>query len=357
MRDLPGLILIVLCACIPSYGLFADGKMVAPRDYDGSVEQRAQEAVIIFHSSETKGGATEDLILKVHVESQAESFAWVIPFPSEPTVAKEDAGLFRELFSYVEARRRSRKAKPARKGTFGSAAAAERQGVEVLSRRVVGKYDVATVRENVRGALNRWLAAEGYQTLPNAEDVIGFYRRKGYVFTCVKVHDRALRTLKSADLHPLRFTFKTGGRDGIYFPMKMTGLQYKPFDVNLYVFYRAWLNDRINRYGYEHRGFRLNYRDWDSPRCRPNAGKVWSMPQIDPFLKDLAPRIGTVAKLFQKLHPGERYYLTNIRAHALKPDDVRNWSDDLWLFPYYRDRSFVPFDARRGEPASAAWTD
>ena len=57
----------------------------------------------------------------------------------------------------------------------------------------------------------------------------------------------------------------------------------------------------------------------------------------------------------QKLHPGERYYLTNIQAFQLKPEDVREWSDDLWLFPYYTDRKFVPFDARPGGAAAAAW--
>jgi hypothetical protein len=62
-----------------------------------------------------------------------------------------------------------------------------------------------------------------------------------------------------------------------------------------------------------------------------------------------------VNALFQKLHPGERYYLTNIQAFGLMPSNVRQWSDDLWLFPYYTNRSFVPQDARQGNPASVAW--
>ena len=37
------------------------------------------------------------------------------------------------------------------------------------------------------------------------------------------------------------------------------------------------------------------------------------------------------------------------------PAEVRQWADDLWLFPYYVDRKFVPYDARPGGPASAAW--
>ena len=175
------------------------------------------------------------------------------------------------------------------------------------------------------------------------------------MYACIKVSDAQLSRDAPVELHPLRFSFKTGGRDGIYFPMKLTGLQEQPFDVNLYVFYHAWLNDHLSTFGYEHRGFRLKYRDWDSADCEPNAGKTYSTPERDVFLRGLAHRIPTIAALFQKLHPGERDYLTNIQAFGLRPEAVRQWSDDLWMFPYYVDTKFVPFDARPGSPAAAAW--
>jgi len=137
--------------------------------------------------------------------------------------------------------------------------------------------------------------------------------------------------------------------------MKLTGLQQQPFDVNLYIFYGAWINDRLNKFGYEHRGFVRKHRDWDTSRCKPNAGKTYSTPERDPYLRNQAHRLPATKKLFQTLHPGERYYLTNIQAHGLKPQDVRQWADDLWLFPYYVDRDFVPYDVRDGGPASATW--
>jgi len=360
MENSPRRCLSALCATVVVLLLAApvcgDGKMIVKKGWDGRVEEFAQDAIIIFHGSDTAGGAVEELILKVGVKGNAETFAWVIPFPSEPKVVKEDAKLFAELYRYVAMRRSARtEKKPGTKsagGTFGPAR--EDRPVEVLSRKVVGSYDVAVVRENVPGALNKWLAAEGYETLEAGEDVIGFYRKKNYVFACIKVTGSALAKTGTSDLHPLRFTFKTGGRDGIYFPMKMTGLQFKPFDVNLYVFYRYWLNDHKSPYGFEHRGFALHYRDWDSARCRPNGGKAWSLPQLDPFLRRHAARLPTVAKLFQALHPGDTYYLTNIRARGLKPANVRKWRDDLWLFPYYTDPKMVPFDARKGGVASGA---
>lgn len=333
----------------------ADGKVFRPRNYEGSLEEKSQEAIIIFQGSEEPGEATEDLILKIGVRGGSDRFAWVVPFPTPPKVEKEDAALFKELHQYVERRRATRS-----EGKFGFKPAAKgEKPVEVLSREVVGSYDVAVVREQEAGALNRWLKAEGFQPLPeDAEDVLGFYRRKGYVFACLKVTDSGLsEKKKEADLHPLRFTFKTGGRDGIYFPMKLTGLQDDPFDVNLYVFYRFWLNDRLSKYGYAHRGFQLRYRDWDSKDCTPNGGKAWSDPGKDVFLTDHADRLPVVTKLFKKLHPGERYYLTNIQAFGLKPADVRQWPEDLWLFPYYTDRERVPYDAQSGGPAEADWPD
>jgi len=355
----PLVVALVACGLLAGLGahsaVLADGKIVPPRNYKGSLEERAQEAIIIFNGSDTKSQATEDLILKISVIGSAKSFAWVIPLPSEPKIGKEDPKLFRELFSYVQARTARPHKSEGAKGTDLKARPAAKGGVEVLARRVVGSYDTAVVRENVAGALNKWLAAEGFQALDNAEDVIGFYRKKGYVFACVKVSDAELVKDKPVDSHPLRFTFKTGGRDGIYYPMRMTGLQGARFDVNLYIFYGAWINDRINKYGYVHRGFRLRYRDWDSRQCKPNAGKTYSAPRDDPFLKGLARKIPTVTKLFQKLHPGGRYYLTNIQAFGMKPAAVRDWSDDLWVFPYYTKRDFVPLDARPGEPAAAAW--
>lgn len=335
---------------------FGDGKVVPPRDYKGSLEEKSQEAIIIFHGGTEQSEAVEDLILRIHVTGEAERFAWIIPLPNKPKIAEEDAGLFQELFEYVDARQRRGK-KFAGSEFDGLAAPPEARAakVEVLSREVIADYEVTVVRETVEGGLNPWLEAEGYQRLENAEDVIGFYREKSYVFVCIKLTSEALANEGEIDSPPLRFTFKTGGRDGIFFPMKLTGLQSEPFDVNLYVFYQAWLNDQLNSFGYRHRGFSLRHRDWDTSECVANGGKAYSLPEEDPYLQSLANKLPKTKALMQKLHPGAKYYLTNIQAYGLKPTDVRAWADDLWLFPYYTNRKMMPYDARPGGPASAAY--
>jgi hypothetical protein len=339
----------------------ADGKLARPRRYQGSLEERAQEAIIVFHSSDKPGEAVEDLILKITVVGETDKFAWIIPFPNNPEVKQEPAALFQELYDYVEAR--LARAAPAQ----GTKSADDRQDaapksdtpVDVLQRKTVGSYDVAVVKENKVGALKDWLTAEGFETLdgPGDVEIVEFYRRKGYVFACVKVQDAGLAQHKQADLHPLRFTFKTGGRDAIYFPMKMSAMQFQSFDVNLYVFYRYWLNKDLNQYGYVHRGFDLKYRDWDSPKCQPDGGKGYASPESDPLLASLAHKLPTVKKMFEKRYPGRRFYMTNLQAVDLSPADLREWPDDLWLFPHYTNRKFIPYDARPGGVAAAAWAD
>jgi len=351
-----GVSILILNPTVPA---LADGKVVPPRDYVGSLEEKAQEAIIIFQPSDRPGEASEDLILKITVEGSAKNFAWIIPFPNEPDIAKEDEALFTELFDYVESRLQHSRTPVQDAKSEGAArnAAESDNAVEVISRQIVGEFDIAVVRENEAGGLNPWLAENGFQQLTDAEETLAFYRDKEYVFACIRVSSDALATQPTVDSHPLRFTFKTGGRDGIYFPMKMTGLQSEPFDVHLYIFNRSWINDKLSRFGYRHRGFDLRYRDWDSSRCVPNGGKSYSLPEEDPFLEGSATMLPETTKLFQKLHPGNTYYLTNIQARGLKPEDVRQWSNDLWLFPYYTDRNMVPYDARPVGPAHAAYPE
>jgi hypothetical protein len=48
----------------------------------------------------------------------------------------------------------------------------------------------------------------------------------------------------------------------------------------------------------------------------------------------------------------DSFYLTNIQGKSLDPKQVRQWTDDLWMFPYYLDTRFVPYDARPGGAAA-----
>src|SRR5262249_15285526 len=151
----------------------------------------------------------------IGIKGAVDRFAWVIPFPNEPKVERESAQLFAELFNYVESRladqSRRKISESGAKDGVAEKGEAKSKPVEVLARKTVGSYDVAIVRENESGALNRWLKEEGFQELgDDAEDVLKFYREKRYVFACVKVKDALPDEKKYIELHPLRFSFKTG---------------------------------------------------------------------------------------------------------------------------------------------------
>ncbi len=308
----------------------ADGTVKGPAEYEGSLEEKSQEAIIVFNPPGRSTGAVEDLILKITVEGDVDQFAWVIPFPNEPAVDQADAKLFSELFDYVESRLHpaKKKLKSKKGGGFGGGGGE----VEVLSRQLVGSYDVAVVRENVGGTLNQWLDEEGYQRIENGEEIIEFYRQREFVFCCIKVSEAQPESDETASLHPLRFTFDTGGRDGIYFPMKLTGLQEEEFDVNLYVFSLGLLDADHRKYGYEQRGFYSKYRE----------KKKFPIHSVQ------AP---TFSAFLSELHPRRRFYLTKLQSRGVEPADIRSWENDLWIFPRYRTRRFVPYDARRGGPA------
>ena len=86
--------------------VLGDGKVMPPLNYKGSLEEKAQEAIIVFTPGTSEKSAIQDLIIKIQVEGKVDDFAWVVPLPSKPTTHEEDAVLFKECFNYVEARRR-----------------------------------------------------------------------------------------------------------------------------------------------------------------------------------------------------------------------------------------------------------
>jgi len=93
--------LVFLASLSVTFQASADGLVKAPAlyrgvPYEGSVEEKSQEAIVIFHSARKAGEATEDLILRISLAGEVENFAWVVPFPNEPKVERADPKLFDE---------------------------------------------------------------------------------------------------------------------------------------------------------------------------------------------------------------------------------------------------------------------
>ena len=72
--------------------VLSDGWLAKRSKYTGSIEELAQEAIIIFDDTEAPGDATEDLLLKVTVQGAVDEFAWVIPFRVNRSLRGPKAG-------------------------------------------------------------------------------------------------------------------------------------------------------------------------------------------------------------------------------------------------------------------------
>jgi hypothetical protein len=296
--------------------VIADGTFVPKyeeREYEGSLEQTSQEGIIVYREG------VEDLILKVTYRGKPQDFAWLIPFPSVPGIFRESKELFAELFAYVE----HAIAEESRGGTFGCGKMKESEeaGVEVIARKTVGTYDTTTVRERARGALNKWLSENGYAELKDAEKELEHYRRRGWVFAAIKVRE-AVAGQEEVDLHPLRFKFRTRKEDEMVYPLKLSVFQKAPLDVNLYIFTDSMINVDYDERGVFTKQFVARYEEGYS--------RNWSRGQVEGVLPMLYTR-----RFFLKNYPHERFFLTNIQAVDLRPSEIREWNEDLYILPQY----------------------
>ncbi len=296
---------------------FGDGTFVPKyeeQEYEGSLEQTAQEGIIVY-----KDGV-EDLVLKITYQGKPQDFAWVIPFPSVPEISKESAELFAELFAYVE----HAIAKESGEKAFGCGMKSEEEEgrVEVIARKIVGSYETTTVKEKTKGALNLWLKENGYIELKGAEKELEHYRKLGWVFVAVKVRDAVAAGEQSVDLHPLSFKFATEKQGEMVYPLKVSVFQKAPLDVNLYVFADSMINIDYDENGVLTKGF--------LPRYREGRSRRWSHRHVE----GVSPML-TTRRFFLRNYPHERFFLTNIQARGLKPADIRDWSEDLYIYPQY----------------------
>jgi hypothetical protein len=114
----------------------------------------------------------------------------------------------------------------------GGSAASVAQNVSILERRLVGVFETTTITSRLPKALQSWLRENGFIVTTNTEPVIDSYAKDGWVFVAVKVR-RDKPEKDTSTPHPLSFTFKT---DKPVYPMRLTGVDNGPLQVELYVF-------------------------------------------------------------------------------------------------------------------------
>ncbi|MHB8519682.1 MAG: DUF2330 domain-containing protein [Limisphaerales bacterium] len=207
-------------------------------------------------------------------------------------------------------------------GSKSMASVPSHQTVSILDRRLMGVFETTTIASHSPKALYAWLHENGFVISANSEPVIESYVKDGWVFVAAKVRrDKGDR--ETSTPHPLSFTFKT---DKPVYPMRLTGVDNGPVQVELYVFGP----DRV-----EARHFKVE-------RCTrpayPEPPKYWSHRSSE------TPNI---------LHPLLRKWVvgspvaTKLSA-TLTPEDMRQ---DVWL-------EWVPFAEKKSQVFSrtGAWT-
>ncbi len=207
----------LLIACATAYGTA------------GSSVAVAQETAVIVWDPQTK---TEHFIRRASFETRVKDFAFIVPTPTLPQLAKADDDAFDALDALLEPEVLHRELKgyklttnlfaiepdvlqsvavdaddaAATAGTGGGFEESAPPPVEVVRTEKVAGYDATVLKASDTGALVRWLRNHGYASRPALEQWLEPYVQEGWALTAFKVSgDKNGRAETSA----VRMTFKT----------------------------------------------------------------------------------------------------------------------------------------------------
>jgi Uncharacterized protein conserved in bacteria (DUF2330) len=266
------ILLFVLLSLLPLNAV-ADGKVYSrPIALAAEVNIPDQRALIRY----TNG--VERLVIETRFTGEGTNFAWVVPLPNQPVIEAATTGLFPTLqylfkptiihhvrnyygwilfvisvllvLRWMVERLGSTVVftsvfvvlfllvmavllLPAlAKSKAGGTSESPDTSVSILDRQMVGVFETTTIASRDPRALQSWLRENGFVVTTNSEAVIESYVKDGWVFVAAKVL-RNQSERQTSTPHPLSFTFKT---DKPVYPMRLTGVDNGPLQVELYVF-------------------------------------------------------------------------------------------------------------------------
>jgi Uncharacterized protein conserved in bacteria (DUF2330) len=216
-------------------GMFVPQKFVWDKHKD--INEPTQKAIIVYDAGR------EDLILQVKYEGPVDQFGWLIPVPGLPTVELGSMKCFYELSKLTQQRQMDglwAESKSMSSG-IGDESAEAKPEVKVIEIKTVGAYKTAILSANDSGALKKWLDDNHFVLPPDPSGVIDSYIQRHWDFIAVKINlDKSLfhsdsttsKELASGELNPLQISFAT---DHCIFPLRISSLNGKPSEVQLYV--------------------------------------------------------------------------------------------------------------------------
>lgn len=212
--------------------LYGDGVFLWEGDYSGLRE--ADQLAFIYHEEQK-----ETLVLSIRYDGRVGNFAWVIPVPSLPKVKLGPENFFYALSDLFVTIGHPRShlgpvmGKPGRDGEF----------VSVISREIIGDYDVAILSSTDPDALYRWCDIEGYKLPPKASEVLKPYIDRKWFFVAVKVaagKKTKGKTLRG-ELPPLIIEFDSRA---IVYPLRISTLNREYVDPKVSKI-EEWMGQKI----------------------------------------------------------------------------------------------------------------
>jgi hypothetical protein len=157
--------------------------LVRPRGSDGSAKPRLTgERVLILYDESAR---LEHFVRELHVDDAPRSgFGFIVPVPSQPTVARAHAQLFDDLAAQFPWREPT--ANLERRQTRSQAIKLVEPPVEVVSEQRVGSYTAAVLTAKDPRALQGWLSKNNYQAPKQADAWFDHYVRLGFYFVAFR---------------------------------------------------------------------------------------------------------------------------------------------------------------------------
>ncbi len=190
--------------------LLADGGVFPPPGVH--IEEPYQYAIIEYEGTE------EILHLLINVNSDASSFGWIVPLPSQPAIEEDTF----EVFEQIE-----EMCRPTYSSGFGCVDyydSYHRGDVTILDQGSVGVLTYEVIKAQTADSLFFWLETNGYvlndtSDTAAARQVFTEYIDKSWVFVAFKVAD--VPSDYSQNVQPVKFTFASAD---IIYPMRISAL-------------------------------------------------------------------------------------------------------------------------------------
>lgn len=203
------------------------------------IPDRAGAAVVDERALIAWDGSTEDILMSFGIRGASDRAAWVMPVPSAAQVTLGEATVFDELARITAPRIEYRDNwwptfDSLTGGSRGAleGAGARPGGVNVLSSRRIGPFDVTRLAADDPAALTSWLTAKGFPHPDGLDANLASYVAARWEIVAIQLAPDAGDTTLTGTLQPLRLSFAS---DTAVYPMRLSRSATGPQGVDLYV--------------------------------------------------------------------------------------------------------------------------